>query len=958
MGYTPGNRNTKLAVLVIGALAVMAQQTARAEDTDASSKLEKVEVTGSSIKRTIDSETALPVQIITHEDIVRSGVQSTEDLLRTVTAASGFGGIQTANGSGATTSGVSTVSLRGLGASRTLVLINGRRSTTYGGVPGGGGDTAVDVNGIPLAAIERVEILKEGASAVYGSDAVAGVINFILKSNYNHGEVTASYGDTLDGGASLSKINGAVGFGDLLTDKYNVMISGNYQKEGALYGRDRNFANSALHGGDVTVNNNFLSSNTFPANVVGPDGSRTNPGVPNNCAPSIHVGSQSLCRFDTAPYVALVPESERSNLLTSGHLQINDDTQLYGDLGFAHQKTTYTIQPSPLSDLFSVPKTNPYVGYVQGIESQYPGILSNNSYGTGFSSFALPGSAFAGSAAVLVLPTSPYYQTALNALSPANRAAILATNSPIDVRYRSFAAGLRSIQDVNDAVRFVGGFKGLAFGWDYDTALLYNQSKVKESTLSGYIQYSKFMPLVDTGVINPFGPTDAAGLSQAASATYNGEVFNSTTTLTELSAKASRDIYEIPGGGPVSLAVGASLRKDKYEFQSSTQAQQGDISGYGGNYLPVSKSRNVEAAFTEIVAQLTQSVEVDGAVRYENYEGTGNTVTPKVSARWQPSRQLLFRSSWGKGFRAPSLTDLYAPNTQGVSASISDPLSCGSGAIHPNPANCQTQFQTQNGGNPGLQPEKSENFTLGTVWQPTKDIMLDLDYYHINLSNSIAIGGLGASTVLGTAQLAQQYANLITRNANGTIVSINQLNANLYNIRTAGFDLGAHWNFLNNDTGRWTLGFDGTYVIKYGIQQTDGTYQDAVGSGYVGYTLNGNTGIVARFRGVTSLNWDVNSFATSLRYNYQDGYADASSTAAGGDPTLIHSVGEYQTWDLQTSYTGFKDWTLAIGARNLFNTPPPYSNIGGGAVFQAGYDPSYGDPRGRFTYASITYKFK
>ena len=942
MQGSQSKRGNVLALAVLAAVGVLAQGELVFADDAAPAKLEKVEVTGSSIKRSIEDETALPVQVITHEDIERGGYQSAEELMRTISATSSFGGAQVAQGSGNTTSGVSTISLRGLGDNRTLILINGKRSSIYGGVPGSSGTSAVDINSIPVAAIERVEVLKDGASAIYGSDAIAGVVNFILRSNYNKGEVTANYGDSLDGGAKIKKLTGSVGFGDLLNDKYNVMFAGNYQKEDALYGRDRPFASSAYRNvpGDPATFNNTLSSNTFPGNVVGPDGSRTNPGaLAGNCSPSIQLPGQSLCRFDTAPYVALIPESERYNLLTSGHLQINDDTQLYGDLAYAHQKTIYTIQPSPLSDLFSVAPANPYNAYVQNLENTYPGTVA--SYGSNV-----------GTSAVLLIPGSPYYNTALAAMSPANQATILANNSAIDVRFRSFPAGLRSLEDINENTRFVGGLKGLVFGWDYDASLLYNTSKVTESTLSGYVQQSAFLPLVDTGVINPFGPSTAAGLAAARAATYNGEAFASKSSLAEVDFKASREIAQIPGGGPVALAVGGSLRQDKYEFTASSIIASGDISGYGGNYLPVSKSRHVSAAFAELEAQVTKTIEVDGAVRYEDYQNTGSTVTPKLSGRWQPSDQFLVRTSWGKGFRAPSLTDLYSPQVQGVSATLSDPLTnC---TANPNSKNCSTQFQVITGGNPNLKPEKSESFTLGLVWQPTKDILTNLDFFHINVSQTIGV--IGASTILATPELANQFSNLVTRDGNGIITSISSQNTNLFNQRTAGFDFGAHWQFLKNETGAWTAGLDGTYITKFAIQQSDGTYQDAVDNVYVAYDLNNYNGVISRIRYVASLHWDNESFHSTLNYNFQDGYQDAISTNAVDNN--LHQVPSYNTVDLQTSYVGIKNWILTLGARNLFNTFPPYSNIGGQAQFQSGYDPTYGDPRGRFMYGSVTYRFK
>jgi iron complex outermembrane recepter protein len=243
----------------------------------------KVEVTGSNIPR-IQGETALPVQIITRDDIQKTGAVTTEDLLRTVAiAVQGNTNTVAASSAGSTASGVSSASLRGLGSQRTLVLINGRR------IPGGGVITdavSVDVNMIPLSAIERVEVLKDGASAIYGSDAIAGVINFILRHDYKGVEASATYGDSEHGGARQKIAVGTVGWGDLATDRWNVMVTAKYEKDEALFGRQRGFAKSGIN---VDANNDTTSGNTFPANFKAVDGSfgTVNPGAPNNCAPSV-----------------------------------------------------------------------------------------------------------------------------------------------------------------------------------------------------------------------------------------------------------------------------------------------------------------------------------------------------------------------------------------------------------------------------------------------------------------------------------------------------------------------------------------------------------------------------------------------------------------------------------------------------------------------------------------------
>ena len=228
---------TIATALVVTATDALAQSTPQ--------QLDRVEVTGSSIKR-IGAETALPVQIITRDEIQRTGASNVEQLMQTISANLSVGSLTNASAAGATTLGISAISLRGLGSQRTLVLINGRRITPYG--YGNTNDSvSVDVNSIPLAAIDRVEVLKDGASAIYGSDAIAGVVNFILRREYTGVEAMAEYGAASHDSGSTTRASATFGFGDLAKDRYNAFATVSYQKEKALFGRERGFAASGIN---------------------------------------------------------------------------------------------------------------------------------------------------------------------------------------------------------------------------------------------------------------------------------------------------------------------------------------------------------------------------------------------------------------------------------------------------------------------------------------------------------------------------------------------------------------------------------------------------------------------------------------------------------------------------------------------------------------------------------------
>ena len=353
---------------------------------------------------------------------------------------------------------------------------------------------------------------------------------------------------------------------------------------------------------------------------------------------------------------------------------------------------------------------------------------------------------------------------------------------------------------------------------------------------------------------------------------------------------------------------------------------------------------------------ILKGLEADVALRYDKYEKVGSTTNPKVSLRWQPVQQLLLRGSWGTGFRAPSLTDLYAPAVSGASVpGLNDPFRCPTTGSS---LDCNTQFTVKTGGQPTLKPEKSESYTAGFVLEPTRNVHFGADFFKINLSNTIVLGGVAAGVILSNQQFAQQFASKIQRGAPdpnvpggyGPIISIDQTNANLFDIRTRGVDVDFKWRFAENNTGRWTFSLNGTYFTKYDIQLPDGTYFTAVANN----TLTGVNGVIPRWKSVNTLNWDRGPFTASLTYNFQAAYLDNASTISGEQRT----VGTYETFDTQVSYSGLKDWKFVVGMRNILNRDPPYANADAVGQFQSGYDATYGDPRGRFIYTSATWKFK
>lgn len=884
---------------------------------------QRVEITGSSIKR-IDAETALPVQVLTRDDIQRTGAVSVEQLMQTISASASSGAQMASGASGATTGGISSVSLRGLTSLRTLVLVNGRRVAPYG-VGFTNDSVSVDVNSIPLAAIERVEILKDGASAVYGSDAIAGVVNFILRKDFKGTDLSAELGGSTRSKGGTGRASVTWGMGNLAQDRYNFMLVGSVAKEGALFGRDRDFAARAFnveHGSDTT------SGNTFPANIAAVDGSfgSRNPTASTNCRspysfkPPADLGyNPQVCRFDPASMVSLLPEIERASLFASAKFALSPNLEAFVEASYNRNKQRTVIQPVPISDQFTIPSNN---------------VLANtapyNLYTTKPSS------------TIILTPSSAYY--------PTDYVKVLTGGATPDlfVRYRAGVNGDRDFTDISEAPRFTAGLRGSAMGWDFDTAFLHSQSKVREQIADGYPIYSKILPLLNSGTVNFFGDSTAAVNEQLRATNFVGDAFVAKSSLTSFTGKASRDLAQLPGG-PLALALGAELRRESYNFSPSLALSQGDISGYGGNFAAVDRSRNVTSMFGELAIPIVKSLDADVAVRYDRYQGVGNSITPKASLRWQPTPIVLVRGSIGKGFRAPSLGDLYTPRTDGVSQTgLTDPLRCVT--TEDGIKDCDTQFGTVNGGNPNLKPERSTNATVGIVLQPTRDLTVGVDAFKITLKDTIS-QGLPQAFILAHLD---KYGSFITRGAPdpafpglpGSIVSIDQTNINLGQSRLQGVDIDLRWRLNAGDLGRLLFSFNGTYFAKYDVENPDGTFSGTVGN------LDQSTtgGVVPRWKSFQAVTWSRGVWDVTAALNFQSGYKDVPN-GDGSD----NFVSAYQTVDLQLGYTGIKGLRLVVGARNLLDKTPPYTNQG--FSFQSGYDPQYADPRGRVVYVRGNYSF-
>jgi len=882
-------------------------------------KIEKIEVTGSNIKR-VEGEGPSAIVVLTREDIDKSGATNAYELLNLVAANNSSGNVSIANTIGALTFSANTASLRGLQGGRTLVLLNGKRLNNFSGEIQG--VQGVNLTTIPFNAIERVEVLLDGASAIYGSDAIAGVINFIVRKDYKGAEVTGYYATPTRGGegpnGDQATFKAAFGFGDLAKDRYNFFVAAQYDKQDPLEQRSRNFSNTSVR---LDLGLIGISGNTFPGHIS--TGGIGSPSFPN-CEPSTYFPDLGeRCFYDPSrqPGVQMIPDLKTFNIYGAGTFQITNNMQGFITGNYSKQENNFVIQPVPISDQFTYGPNGEFV--------------SN----------------------ILLPPTSPFYPHALAAAAGRD-------GQPLNVRYRAVLNGNRDTTDTNEQYQIVAGLKGTAGNWDWDASYTYNEGTTKQELNGGFPLYSQVLPLLRSGNVNLFGPNTPEIEQQMRATNFVGQVFEGKAKSSIIDGKISGELFSMPAGR-AAIAIGGQAMSEDFTQTPAPVLASGDLSGFGGNVLPVDKSRDSYAGFVELNVPLLATLEGNVAVRYDHYSDFGSTTNPKYSLRWQPTRTMLLRTSYGTGFLAPSLYQLWTPNIQGVSATgLSDPIRCpvtGDTGI-----DCQTQFGVVFGGNPSLQPEKSKQWSAGIVIEPAQGWSVSLDWFDLYLKESIT-NGIAPATVLGDYA---QYGYLVTRAAPdpanptlpGRIISIDQRYINLGGVKIQGIDANIQFSAPPTSVGRFRFSMSGTYFIKYDAQQVDGSY-----AGFISNTFASPvTGVSPRWKSYQTVSWDNGPWSVVLGNSYQSSYtdqqcdftdthsdADCEAAAGGG---LKRTVSSMSLWDLQGTWKGWKNLSLTLGAKNVLDTNPPKSNQQNS--FQVGFDPSYYDPRGRVVYVSATWKFR
>lgn len=908
---------TKLSLAVsaaIGAGLAGLAPGAGAQAPAAPQSLERVEVTGSLIKR-IEGELGTPVVTISIEELQRAGVTNAEQAVKFITQNQSSNGAATTGSVSGTNGAASYADLRNLGPQRTLVLLNGRRIA-----PNPFSVVAVDLNTLPLAAVQRIETLPDGASAIYGTDAIAGVINFITRREYTGLTVGAEAQIPQEDGGEIYTANLLGGWGNLAKEGWNVYGSLNYRAGKPMSGIERDFARTSFiaeRGYDGT------SGTTFPGNysqAVGgvPTVSNTNPTLPN-CAPPLSItgGRTTSCRADTQLFTYTIPEQDQWSALLRGSLALGANNTAFLEYFHAYNKVATQIAPSPETGL-------------------------------------------------TMFPTSPFYPG--NGITPITNPA-LDTTQPISIGWRTTAVGPRTGEQENNTQRVVAGLEGAGMGWDYQASLLWSKAEVENVFTGGY---PTTQPLRD-GVaglngapfLNPFGPQTPAGLAYLQANQVLGQVQDGTAELRSATGVISRQFGQLPGG-PMSVALAAEYREEEMVYNTDVpKVSQASSSGLAGGAAVREGDRDVSAVAVEFAFPVLKNLELGAAVRYDNYSDFGNTTNPKFTLRFTPVQQLLLRASFNTGFVAPTLEQLYSPLETTFTGNVyDDPVLCPGGVPAPGAVesrDCNLQFQQQQGGNTALQPEESIAWTIGFVFQPVPSFSFGVDYWNYRIKSNIGV--IGEETIFGSSA---QYANLFVRcsqagpalqnsigacqNPGGVdpLAFIINTNQNLGETETTGFDFQANWQGPATTYGRFNIGLRSSYVKSFDFQIVEGgPYFNPVGN----YSAEFE-GPVIRYQQVITLGWQWDVWSANLFNRYQSGYLDQNNVA----PQFTNRVQDYSVTDISATYKGFKGLTLQAGILNLFDKDPPFSNQT--ARFNArAYDDRFYNPLGRVFTIAASYQF-
>ena len=960
---------------------------------------ETITVTGSRIRRK-DLTTPAPVTVISREQVVASGKVSIGDFLQSLPEQGNA--INTAVNNGG--DGATRVSLRGLGSDRTLVLLNGRRM-----VPGGtGANTSVDLNSIPTAAIERIEVLKDGASAVYGSDAVAGVVNIITRKNYRQTDLQAFTGMSQHGDGTLYDFAVTTGTGG---DRGNITFSAGYSNQQPVWAGSRDWSRIPrafdLTGDTVGFagENQATGSGTIPqGRVVFPRNSKTNlPVFPSGGSPLFTNLTAANPKTTAFIKCTAAEAATNSNCAQFGWRPFVGGriTEFGGDL-YNFQPENYLVTPQQRLSLYAAGDTR--IGsFARGFfEASYVNRQSDQKLA--------PEPLLTDGEGVTVAADNPF--------NPFQVPLVPVDGNPPGVRRRLLEFGNRTFNQDIDTIRLVGGLDGTLSddfgplqGWFWEAAVNYGRVQgveVKHGNL--------YIPNLASALGSPAG-TDANGTPLCATpgatpvpclnlfggaGTITQEQINQLTftgtqrgvnQLAGVNINTSGELIRHPlADRPIGLALGYEFRTvkgsqipDPVTVAGLTTGNKGEITqgsyyvneGYGELSIPVITNM-----------PFVQNLEAQAAVRVFKYSTFGGDYTYKFGGRYTPVRDVTVRGTYSTAFRAPSISDLFfgqADNFPNVTdpcrggapgtAQFIDPNSnlgkaCGPAA---NNRDDRTQIRSRVGGNPALRPETAKTYTVGLVLEPTmvKNLTVTVDYYNITVENSIST--IGANVILagcyptsGTPNDA--FCKLIDRGAGGAgqINNIIDLNTNVGKDETDGIDLAVRYAYPS-EYGRFGFIFDGTWLHKYDRTLADGSVLGGRGTFDVQQVGAGTGGVFPAFKFNAGMTWSLAGLGAGVNTRYVGAFHECGDDAgffaggavcsgSGGTPEFKRLVPAYVTFDVFASYTlrtPAGRTTLGAGVNNIGDHKPGVIYNG----FTAASDPTAYDFMGRFGYVRLSHQF-
>lgn len=951
--------SVRVALMLLAGVSAAGVYAQEASSDDG--KVERVVITGSNIK-SVQAETASPVQVIKKEDIQRQGVTNVADLINNLAASTPNGALSDINGSNSFASGGSNVTLRNMGEQSTLILLNGRRLPSYALAD----FTAVftNVDAIPIDAVERVEVLKTGASAIYGSDAVAGVINIITKQNYQGIDVSADRTQSEHGDIfGTSKASITAGFGDLDKDGYNVLMNADYYKrQNVMWTGLLQYTNPAL----LKYSPSFgsYSSYSYPGNII--DGPNSQPVA--GCPANLIIGG--LCKYNRYAQFQAVPNSERASFYSTGTLNLGGGTQAFGEVLYSKISTGYIdAKPYYGDSLNPVYWANPRTG--QSLVFNYLGLLASS-------------------------PLNP------------------TGDDGVGFRYRF--ADAPAYQNVkSDEYRVLGGLRGTVKGFDWETAVGFMGSKTDtyqqgSFSSSGFIQtigdYRNIAANTNPYVSLSYNTTDPNFFNQPGG--YRPGQANSAAVLNTLfpvfgqsgknsqafaDGKITGDLFALPAGN-VGFAFGGEIRHESYTITPSANLLAGDIVGLGISSSDA--SRNTMALYTEFSIPVVKNFELSAAARMDKYPDLSAHFSPRLAFRYTPNDSILFRGTIENGFRAPNLIESATSLKTSFSPGTTDPLRCQQATALSNDLNakaaalspsdpqvalllamaesvysneCSFGLATKTTNNPSLQPETSRSISVGMVIEPIKGYSASLDYWHIDRKNTIGLpatsqvlngGPLPAGVAINRATLnpaadptfsAAEIAQYGV--TSGPLTGLSNMMENLTEQITSGVDAGFKIRQKISNFGTLNISGDGTYLISYKDSSISDITENLAGQ--YGYS---------HFNGNLTVGIDHGPVSTGLRWNYNRGYSlhlGASdqtwnpATCAENKVTACY-VAPSQTVDYFFSYTGIKNAVIGLNVINIFNQQAAADLR---AFTVGGIIPtSLQDAQGRMVRLSLNYKFK